>query len=138
MWTPHVSLSSFTPEAFSVGAFGQSTFSLWAGAFLFEPFSVFLVKSLDIFCFITDESLDRNLYNFLIKRDFLVILFLRFLKFCLVFYGIYLEIFWRNFYARVGFHVSARFRYAVGSRRGDGAANFAELDSDFSEPGKHV
>ena len=46
--------------------------------------------------------------------------------------------FWRNFYARVGFHVSARFRYAVGSGRGDGAANFAELDSDFSEPGKHV
>ena len=36
------------------------------------------------------------------------------------------------------FHVSARFRYAVGSGRGDGAANFAELDSDFSEPGKHV
>ena len=27
---------------------------------------------------------------------------------------------------------------AVGSGRGDGAANFAELDSDFSEPGKHV
>ena len=46
--------------------------------------------------------------------------------------------FWRSFYARVGFHVSARFRYAVGSGRGDGAANFAELDSDFSEPGKHV
>ena len=30
------------------------------------------------------------------------------------------------------------FRYTVGSGRGDGAANFAELDSDFSEPGKHV
>ena len=29
-------------------------------------------------------------------------------------------------------------RFAVGSGRGDGAANFAELDSDFSEPGKHV
>ena len=27
---------------------------------------------------------------------------------------------------------------AVGFGRGDGAANFAELDSDFSEPGKHV
>ena len=26
----------------------------------------------------------------------------------------------------------------VGSGRGDGAANFAKLDSDFSEPGKHV
>ena len=30
------------------------------------------------------------------------------------------------------------FVIAVGSGRGDGAANFAELDSDFSEPGKHV
>ena len=30
------------------------------------------------------------------------------------------------------------FVIAVGSERGDGAANFAELDSDFSEPGKHV
>ena len=30
------------------------------------------------------------------------------------------------------------FRYTVGSGRGDGAANFGELDSDFSEPGKHV
>ena len=60
------------------------------------------------------------------------------LIFYLVFYSIYLEIFWNNFYARVGFHVSIRFRYTVGSGRGDGAANFAELDSDFSEPGKHV
>ena len=60
------------------------------------------------------------------------------LKILSSFYGIYLEIFWRSFYARVGFHVSARFRYAVGSGRGDGAANFAELDSDISEPGKHV
>ena len=64
--------------------------------------------------------------------------FLTVLKFCLVFYGIYLEIFLRSFCARVGFHVSARFRYAVGSGKRDGAANFAELDSDFSEPGKHV
>ena len=30
------------------------------------------------------------------------------------------------------------FVIAVGSGTGDGAANFAELDSDFSEPGKHV
>ena len=67
-----------------------------------------------------------------------MILFLTVLKFCLVFYEIYLEIFWKSFYARVGFHVSARFRYAVGSGRGDGAANSAKLDYDFSEPGKHV
>ena len=30
------------------------------------------------------------------------------------------------------------FVIAVGSGRGDGAANFAELYSEFSEPGKHV
>ena len=54
------------------------------------------------------------------------------------FYGIYLKNIWRSFCARVGFHVSARFVIAVGSGGGDGAANFAELDSDFSEPGKHV
>ena len=64
MWTPHVSLSYFTPEVFSVGAFGQSTFSLWAGAFLSEAFSVFSGKPLELLCFITDESLDKNLYNF--------------------------------------------------------------------------
>ena len=45
---------------------------------------------------------------------------------------------WNTFCACVGFHVSTRFVIAVGSGRGDGAANFAELDSDFSEPGKHV
>ena len=45
---------------------------------------------------------------------------------------------WNNFYARVGFHVSMLLRYTVGSGRGDGAANFAKLDSDFAEPGKHV
>ena len=67
-----------------------------------------------------------------------MILFLSVLYFCLVFYSIYLEKIWNNFYARDDFHVSIRFRYTVGSERGDGAANFAELDSDFSEPGKHV
>ena len=56
-------------------------------------------------------SLDRNLYNFLIKRVFWVILFLTVLKFCLVLYGIYMEKIWSSFCARVGFHVSARFRY---------------------------
>ena len=30
------------------------------------------------------------------------------------------------------------FVIAVGSGRGEGATNFAKLDSDFSEPGKHV
>ena len=54
------------------------------------------------------------------------------------FYGIYLKNIWKSFCASVGFHVSIRFVIAVGSGRGDGAANVAELDSDFSEPGKHV
>ena len=67
-----------------------------------------------------------------------MILFLTVLYFCLVFYSIYLEKIWNNFYARYDVHVSIRFRYTVGSGGGDGAANFAELDSDFSEPGKHV
>ena len=67
-----------------------------------------------------------------------MILFLTVLKFCLVFYGIYLKNIWRSFCARVGFHVSTRFVIAVGSGRGEGAANFAGLDSDFSELGKHV
>ena len=67
-----------------------------------------------------------------------MILFLTIFKFCLVFYGIYLKNIWKSFCAGVGFHVSTRFVIAVGSGRGDGAANFAELDSDFSEPGKHV
>ena len=65
-----------------------------------------------------------------------MILFLSISKFCLVFYGIYL-------FGKVSVHVLVftlvpRFVIAVGSGRGDGAANFAELDSDFSEPGKHV
>ena len=67
-----------------------------------------------------------------------MILFLSISKFCLVFYGIYLENIWKIFCVCVGFHVSTRFVIAVGSGGGDGAANFAELDSDFSEPGKHV
>ena len=67
-----------------------------------------------------------------------MILFMTFLKFFLVVYGIYLKNIWKSFCACVGFHVSTRFVIAVGSGRGDGAANFAELDSDFSEPGKHV
>ena len=54
------------------------------------------------------------------------------------FYGIYLKNIWKGFCACVGFHVSTRFVIAVGSGRGEGVANFAELDSDFSEPGKHV
>ena len=49
---------------------------------------------------------------------------------------------WKIF-GKVSVHVLVftlvpRFVIAVGSGRGDGAANFAELDSDFSEPGKHV
>ena len=67
-----------------------------------------------------------------------MILFLSVLYFCLVFYSIYLEKNWNNFYARDDFHVSVRFRYTVRPEGGDGAANFAKLDSNFCEPGKHV
>ena len=67
-----------------------------------------------------------------------MILFLTVLYFCLVFYSIYLEKIWNNFHTRNSIHVSMRFLYTVDSGRGDGAANFAELDTDFSEPGKHV
>ena len=35
-------------------------------------------------------------------------------------------------------YVSMRFLYTIDTGGGDGAANFAELDSDFSELGKHV
>ena len=49
---------------------------------------------------------------------------------------------WKIF-GKVSVHVLVfmlvpRFVIAVCSGGGDGAANFAELDSDFSEPGKHV
>ena len=30
------------------------------------------------------------------------------------------------------------FSYTVDTEGGDGTANFAKLDSDYSEPGKHV
>ena len=67
-----------------------------------------------------------------------MILFLSISKFCLVFYGIYLKIFGKVSVHVLVFTLVPRFVIAVGSGRGDGAANFAELDSDFSEPGKHV
>jgi len=53
-WDPPVSLSPFSLEPFSESAFGKNVFSLWAGAFHTEPFSVFSNKSLVLFCFITD------------------------------------------------------------------------------------
>ena len=67
-----------------------------------------------------------------------MILFLTFLKFCLVFMGFIWEIFGKVSVHVLVFTLVPRFVIAVGSGRGDGAANFAELDSDFSEPGKHV
>ena len=36
------------------------------------------------------------------------------------------------------FTLVSDFFYNVDTEGGDGAANFAELDSDYSEPGKHV
>ena len=67
-----------------------------------------------------------------------MILFLSISKFCLVFYGIYLKNIWQVSVHVLVFTLVPRFVIAVGSGRGEGAANFAELDSDFSEPGKHV
>ena len=37
-----------------------------------------------------------------------------------------------------GIYVSIRFCYNVDTEGGDGAANFTELDSEYSEPGNHV
>ena len=54
------------------------------------------------------------------------------------FYSIYLEKIWNKFLYTHGIHVSIRVLYTVDTGGGDGAENFAELDSDFSEPGKHV
>ena len=39
---------------------------------------------------------------------------------------------------RTVFTLVSDFFYTVDTEQGDGAANFAELDSDYSEPGKHV
>ena len=52
--------------------------------------------------------------------------------------GFIWKIFGKVFVHVLVFMLVPRFVIAVGSGRGDGAANFAELDSDFSEPGKHV
>ena len=60
------------------------------------------------------------------------------LKFCLVFYQIYLRIYLDYFCAPRGIYVTSVFSYTVDTGGGDGAANFTQLDSDYSEPGKHV
>ena len=52
--------------------------------------------------------------------------------------GFIWKIFGEVFMHALVFTLVPVFDYIVGSGRGDGAANFAELDSDFSEPGKHV
>ena len=36
------------------------------------------------------------------------------------------------------FTLARMFLYTVDTEGGDGAANFTELGSDYSEPGKHV
>ena len=67
-----------------------------------------------------------------------MILFLHSSKFCLVFYQIYLKIIWITFFAPRGIYVTCIFSYTVDTGGADGAANFTQLDSDYSEPGKHV
>ena len=54
------------------------------------------------------------------------------------FYQIYLKKIWNNFYTRTVFTLVSDFFYNVDTEGGDEAANFTELDSDYSEPGKHV
>ena len=54
------------------------------------------------------------------------------------FYQIYLKIIWITFCAPCGIYVTCVFSYTVDTGGGDGAANFTQLDSDYSEPGKHV
>ena len=67
-----------------------------------------------------------------------MILFLSSLFFCLVLYHIYLKNIWDNFCARTVFTLVFEYLYIVDTEGGDGAVNFAEVDSDYSEPGKHV
>ena len=43
-----------------------------------------------------------------------------------------------HFCAHTVFTLEHIFLYTVDTGGGDGTANFTELDSDYSEPGKHV
>ena len=63
-WDPLSASLSFLNEALSENAFGQNAFSLRAGVVATEAFSVFINYPVETFCFITDESLDKNLNNF--------------------------------------------------------------------------
>ena len=67
-----------------------------------------------------------------------MILFLSSSNFCLVFYHIYLKNIWNNFVHLTVFTLARMFLYTVDTEGGDGTANFTELGSDYSEPGKHV
>ena len=67
-----------------------------------------------------------------------MILFLSSLKIYLVFYQIYLKNIWNTFVHRTVFTIVRILLYTVDTEGGDGTANFTELGSDYSEPGKHV
>ena len=68
-----------------------------------------------------------------------MILFLSSSNFCLVFYHVYLNNIWNTFLYTHGIYVAyVFFSCTIDTGGGDGAANFAQLDSDYSEPGKHV
>ena len=54
------------------------------------------------------------------------------------FYQIYLRNIWNTFVHLAVFTLRTYFSYTVDTGGGDGAANFTQLDSDYSEPGKHV
>ena len=67
-----------------------------------------------------------------------MILFLSSSKFCLVFYHIYLKNIWNTFLYTHGIYVTSVFSYTIDTGGADGAANYTQLDSDYSEPGNHV
>ena len=45
---------------------------------------------------------------------------------------------WNTFLYTLGIYLAYVFSYTVDTGGGDGAANFTQLNSDYSEPGKHV
>ena len=67
-----------------------------------------------------------------------MILFRSSLFFCLLFCHIYLKNIWNTFLCTRGIYDKYVFSYTVDTGGGDGTANFAKLDSCYSELGKHV
>ena len=72
----------------------------------------------------TEKESIKNHFLFKIYKGFLPYLFENYLE---------------HFYVHSRYLRCVRiFSYTVDTGGGDGAANLAQLDSDYSEPGKHV